>query len=46
MLYSFVFASVNIIESQTTDVYATLGLTKVKYNMNIQSRYENVKVTQ
>jgi hypothetical protein len=38
------FASEDVIEFQTTDTYAILDLINVKYDMNIHSRDENLKV--
>jgi hypothetical protein len=38
------FASVGVIELQTTEAYSTLDLTNVKYNVNIHSRDEKLKV--
>jgi hypothetical protein len=42
--HSRLLASVDIIEFQATEVYSSLDLTNVKYNMYIHSGDEKVKV--
>jgi hypothetical protein len=38
------FASVDVMEFQTTEAYSTLALTKVAYNTNMHSRVEKLNV--
>jgi hypothetical protein len=38
-------ASLDVKEFQTKNAYSTVDLTNVKYNMNIHSRDEKLKVT-
>jgi hypothetical protein len=42
---SSLFASVDVMEFQTTEAYSTLALTKVEYNTNMHSRVEKLNVT-
>jgi hypothetical protein len=41
---SSLFASVHVIEFQTTDAYSSLDLTNAIYNVSIHSRDEKLKV--